>query len=294
MCIRDRVNAIESDDLGRAYINPDRCVSCGMCMVNCPFGAIADKSQIFQLIRALKEGGEIVAEVAPAIVGQFGPHGSPKRVKAALMELGFSEVYEVALGADMGAATEARHYVEEVVNGDLPFLLTSCCPVSYTHLLPAFDSKFFLSLSILVLAVGGCEKISPYVNKMKNPSRDFPKGMIALAIMVAVCAVLGTVALGMMFDSENIPPDLMTNGAYYEMCIRDSSGRGQGTGGPDLYYVRRQHRGEMPDQRSVPESIPPLYDWSDGMRSKTFRGRAVRRNLRLCAGLCQSSGGRCV
>ena len=122
------VNAIESDDLGRAYINPDRCVSCGMCMVNCPFGAIADKSQIFQLIRALKEGGEIVAEVAPAIVGQFGPHGSPKRVKAALMELGFSEVYEVALGADMGAATEARHYVEEVVNGDLPFLLTSCCP----------------------------------------------------------------------------------------------------------------------------------------------------------------------
>lgn len=122
------VNAIESDDLGRAYINPERCVSCGMCMVNCPFGAIADKSQIFQLIRALKEGGEIVAEVAPAIVGQFGPNGSPKRLKAALMELGFEEVYEVALGADMGAATEARHYVEEVVNGELPFLLTSCCP----------------------------------------------------------------------------------------------------------------------------------------------------------------------
>lgn len=86
---------------------------------------------------------------------------------------------------------------------------------SWKNFLPAFDSKFFLSLSILVLAVGGCEKISPYVNKMKNPSRDFPKGMIALAIMVAVCAVLGTVALGMMFDSENIPQDLMTNGAYY-------------------------------------------------------------------------------
>ncbi len=122
------VNAIESDALGRAYINPDKCVSCGMCMVNCPFGAIADKSQIFQLIRALKEGREIVAEVAPAIVGQFGPKGSPKKIKAALMELGFSEVYEVALGADMGAATEAKHYVGEVLEGDLPFLLTSCCP----------------------------------------------------------------------------------------------------------------------------------------------------------------------
>lgn len=121
------VNAIESDELGRARINPDKCVSCGMCMVNCPFGAIADKSQIFQLIRALKEGGEIIAEIAPAYIGQFGNAG-PKKVKAALMELGFSEVYEVALGADMGAVTEAHHYVEEVVNGDLPFLLTSCCP----------------------------------------------------------------------------------------------------------------------------------------------------------------------
>ena len=70
-------------------------------------------------------------------------------------------------------------------------------------------------MSILVFAVGGCEKISPYVNKMKDPSRDFSKGMIALAVMVAVCAILGTIAMGMMFDSRHIPDDLMTNGAYY-------------------------------------------------------------------------------
>ncbi len=122
------VHAIESDSLGRAYINPDKCVSCGMCMVNCPFGAIADKSQIFQMIRAMKEGGEMIAEVAPAIAGQFGPNVTAGKIKAALMDLGFSEVYEVALGADMGAATEAKHYVEEVLPGHLPFLLTSCCP----------------------------------------------------------------------------------------------------------------------------------------------------------------------
>lgn len=81
--------------------------------------------------------------------------------------------------------------------------------------MPTFDSKFFLNLSILVFAVGGCEKISPYVNKMKDPSKDFSKGMISLAIMVTICAVLGTISLGMMFDSNNIPEDLMTNGAYY-------------------------------------------------------------------------------
>lgn len=80
---------------------------------------------------------------------------------------------------------------------------------------PKFDASFFLNVSILVYAVGGCEKYSPYVNKMKDPSKDFAKGMMAMSGMVVICAVLGTIALGMMFDSNNIPGDLMTNGAYY-------------------------------------------------------------------------------
>lgn len=81
--------------------------------------------------------------------------------------------------------------------------------------MPTFDAKFFMGLSILVFSVGGCEKISPYVNEMKDPAKGFSKGMITLAIMVAVCAILGTISLGMMFDSNNVPKDLMTNGAYY-------------------------------------------------------------------------------
>ena len=86
---------------------------------------------------------------------------------------------------------------------------------SFKTFMPTFDVKFFTSLSILVFAVGGCEKISPYVNQVKDPETGFSKGMIALAIMVAVCAILGTISLGMMFDSNNVPKDLMTNGAYY-------------------------------------------------------------------------------
>ncbi|MBN1035443.1 amino acid permease [Clostridium botulinum] len=86
---------------------------------------------------------------------------------------------------------------------------------SFKTFMPTFDTKFFTNLAILVFAVGGCEKISPYVNEMRDPEKGFSKGMIALAIMVAVCAILGTVSLGMMFDSNNVPNDLMTNGAYY-------------------------------------------------------------------------------
>ncbi len=122
------VKAISSDGLGRASIDPKKCVGCGQCMVSCPFGAIADKSQIFQLIRAIKKGDEVVAEVAPSIVGQFGPNVTLWKIKAALKDIGFKEVYEVAHGADVGAATEAHHYATEVATGKLPFLLTSCCP----------------------------------------------------------------------------------------------------------------------------------------------------------------------
>ncbi|MCR5595971.1 MAG: 4Fe-4S dicluster domain-containing protein [Lachnospiraceae bacterium] len=122
------VNAIKNDEKGRAYIDPEICVSCGQCMVSCPFGAIADKSQIFQLIRALQSGKEIIAQVAPSFAGQFGPKVTGDMLKTALKKLGFSEVYETAIGADLGCVTEAEHYAKEVATGNQSFALTSCCP----------------------------------------------------------------------------------------------------------------------------------------------------------------------
>ena len=88
-------------------------------------------------------------------------------------------------------------------------------------LIPNFNMGYFTSLSILVFAVGGCEKISPYVNKVKDPAKGFPKGMIALAVMVVVCAMLGTVAMGMMFNPAEINATTesfnayASNGAYW-------------------------------------------------------------------------------
>lgn len=122
------IKAISSDEYGRAKINNDVCVACGQCMSACPFGAIADKSQIFQLIQAIRQGDEVVAAVAPAIVGQFGARATLGKIKSALLALGFADVFEVAVGADVGCVAEANHYVKEVATGNLPFLFTSCCP----------------------------------------------------------------------------------------------------------------------------------------------------------------------
>lgn len=92
---------------------------------------------------------------------------------------------------------------------------------SLKNLIPNFNVGYFTSLSILVFAVGGCEKISPYVNKVENPSKGFPKGIIAMAGMVFACAMLGTIAMGKMFDpavinaSEESFNAYAANGAYW-------------------------------------------------------------------------------
>ena len=88
---------------------------------------------------------------------------------------------------------------------------------NWKNLMPTFNVKYFTSLSILVFAVGGCEKISPYVNKVKDPSKNFPKAMMALAIMVMVSAILGTFAMALMFDPKVVNANLneyISNGAY--------------------------------------------------------------------------------
>ena len=169
------IGAIKSDKFGRAFIDNDKCVSCGMCMVSCPFGAVSDKSQIFQLARALREGGEIIAEIAPAFVGQFGPNITPRNIKAALQELGFSEVYEVALGADIGAIAEAHHYVEKVVTGELPFLLTSCCPAW-----SVLAKKYFPDLADEV-----SQELTPMVATARTIKKEHPDAKV---VFIGPCA----------------------------------------------------------------------------------------------------------
>ena len=121
------MDAIGSDENGKADIDYEKCVSCGQCLVNCPFGAISDKSQIFQVIRAIQSGERVYAARAPAFVGQFGPKMTPGKLRAAMKRLGFADIIEVAIGADLCTVDEAHDFLEEVPE-KLDFMATSCCP----------------------------------------------------------------------------------------------------------------------------------------------------------------------
>ncbi len=120
------VNAIDSDYLGRAQINRDRCTSCGACITQCPYGAIADKSQIYQLIKALKTNNNMYAIIAPSFLGQFGPLATPEQIFEGIKMLGFKDVVEVGIGADITTIREAHEFLEKVPE-EIPYMGTSCC-----------------------------------------------------------------------------------------------------------------------------------------------------------------------
>ena len=157
------MDAIESDELGRAKINYDKCVSCGMCLVNCPFAAIADKSQIFQVINAMKRGEKVIACVAPAFVGQFGKEATPAKLKAAMRILGFTDVVEVAIGADLCTVEEAKDFLAEVP-AKQPWMGTSCCPawsVMAKKLFPEFKPYISMALTPMVITARMVKKDHP-------------------------------------------------------------------------------------------------------------------------------------
>ena len=86
-----------------------------------PAPLLADKPQIFQVIRAIQSGDRVYAAVAPAFVGQFGPKVTPGKLRAAMKQLGFADIFEVAIGADLCATHEAEDFVKEVPE-KLPFI----------------------------------------------------------------------------------------------------------------------------------------------------------------------------
>lgn len=123
------VGAISKDQIGKEHIDTAKCISCGKCLKSCPFGAIVERSQLIDVLRNLKDPAqEVIAMVAPAVIGQFG--GDAQTLTGALKALGFSRVVEVAVGADITTIKEADEFTERMEEGK-PFMTTSCCPAYY-------------------------------------------------------------------------------------------------------------------------------------------------------------------
>ena len=120
------VDAITYDEYGICVIDEKKCIQCGACIHSCPFGVIGSKTFMVDVIRLIKAGKRVVAMVAPATEGQFGPDITMASWKIALKQLGFADMVEVGLGGDMTAAYEAEEWAQAHKEGKK--MTTSCCP----------------------------------------------------------------------------------------------------------------------------------------------------------------------
>ena len=256
------MDAIGSDEFGRAKIDYDKCVSCGMCLVNCPFGAIADKSQIFQLVQAIKRGDKIIAAVAPAFVTQFGEKVTAAQMKEAMLQVGFHDVKEVAVGADLCTIEEAKDFLEKVP-GELPFLATSCCPawsVMAKKLFPQFKDNISMALTPMVLTARLIKKdepdarvvfIGPCAAKKLEASRR--------TIRSDVDFVLTFEEMQGIFDAKGVDPSKMPGDPENDFTVGTAAGRGFAVTGGVAEAVKQAIARMEPD-REVP------VEHADGLR----------------------------
>ncbi len=124
------VGAISKDETGFASIDFEKCISCGKCIAACPFGAVHEKSQLIDILKAIKSDKKVVAMIAPSIVGQFP--GNIYQLKTAIVKAGFDDVIEVAQGADITTKNESAEFKERMEEG-ASFMTTSCC-AAYNNL----------------------------------------------------------------------------------------------------------------------------------------------------------------
>ena len=225
-----KVNAISMDENRKASINAEKCISCGACVYQCPFGAIMDKSYILDAIRILRESDnntkyQVYAVVAPSIAGQFGARVG--QVVSAIKQLGFRDVVEAALGADMVAYKEAAELAEK------GFLTSSCCPAfvmyikkNFPKLAPNISHNVspMVQAAMFIKALHPDSKtifIGPCVAKKAEQKWDTVKDWIDCVITFE--------ELQALIDSREIDlasqPDVeMNNASYYGRIFARSGG----------------------------------------------------------------------
>lgn len=106
---------------GHAQIIEERCIDCGECIRICPNRA---KLAITDSLDLLAEYKYTIALPAPSLYAQFNPRVMPRQILGALMEIGFDDFFEVAVGAEAVSLS-----LRQFLRGSYPRpLISSACP----------------------------------------------------------------------------------------------------------------------------------------------------------------------
>ncbi len=180
---------------------------------------MSDKSFILDAIKMLKNCERVYAIVAPAIVSQF-TYAKPGQVITAIKALGFCDVLEAALGADMVAYNEAAELAER------GFLTSSCCPAFVSYIrksFPELQENISHNMSPMATIAKRIKEKDPEAKTVFIGPCTAKKGEFQLPeVHKYVDCVLTFEELQAMFDSRELDV-----GAMEETVLNNASGYGR-------------------------------------------------------------------
>ncbi|MCH3909968.1 MAG: 4Fe-4S dicluster domain-containing protein [Bacilli bacterium] len=225
-----KIKAIHKREDGISEIDESKCTRCGACSYACPFGAIMDKSYILKCLDIAKESEEGKSHaymvVAPSISSQFH-YAKLGQVVTGIKKLGFHEVVEAALGADMVAYKESQELAER---GQLT---SSCCPAFVRYIktsFPELSDKISSNLSPMaeiakyiketdsnakVVFVGPC--ISKKMEMENEESKAYVDCVITFEELQALIDAKG-------IDLPSLEEKPLDNASYYGRIFARSGG----------------------------------------------------------------------
>ena len=122
-CIRNcLLKAIRYSD-GHAEIIQEECIQCGECVVTCPRHVEMEWNDLSAVRKQIRSGRRVVASVAPSFIAELDV-GSIEDLREALVQLGFADAQETAIGAEI----VSNEYVRIMANGETDVLISSSCP----------------------------------------------------------------------------------------------------------------------------------------------------------------------
>lgn len=122
-CIRNCDVKSISFQNDQAQIIDEDCVLCGKCTLICPQNAKQIHSDVQKVRSMIDRGEKVYVSLAPSFVTGF-PKGNFATVVKALRRLGFAGVEETAIAA----TRVSERYAEILEKGEVPNLITTCCP----------------------------------------------------------------------------------------------------------------------------------------------------------------------
>ncbi len=110
---------------GKAKIIEERCIDCGECIRGCPNHA---KVAITDTMDKLKNFAYKIALPAPSFFGQFREEKDAERILEAFLRIGFDDVFEVALAAEVvgsmvGKFLKTQNYKRPLISSACPAIL---------------------------------------------------------------------------------------------------------------------------------------------------------------------------